>query len=327
MISGFALNFAGRLDVGRKCVALCCEPIENVPAVALGGTGEETIQAFRRVREGALLECASPGEGRVFTAGCANCANYQVREWNDSSLIGYINLSCYPSPCQCRCIYCEVDKAPAEGAAEGYEIMFGALDHALGEGLIDPRAIWQISCGEIAIHPHKDRILDLVKDRPAVFYTNCFRFDFQIAANLAANPGSRINLSIDAGTMGTWHRIKGFDNFGKVVENLAKYREACSRGDQITLKYIVLPGVNDGPEDYAGAVALMKALGASHLTLARDCRTKYAQGEDPDAMPAAAGRLVATLYQNGLTFDMLTLTPREREMAVALAARSVMGDR
>jgi hypothetical protein len=322
MISGFALNFVGRLDGGRRCVMLCCEPIVNVPAVALGGTGEETIRAFMRMREGALLECASPSEDRAFTAGCLGCANYQAREWEDGRLIGSINLSCYPSPCQCRCVYCEVDKAPAEGAAEGYEIMFGALDYALGEGLIAQGATWQVSCGEITIHPYKDRILDLVKDRRAVFYTNCFRFDYQIAANLAANPASCINISIDSGTRETWHKIKGFDNFGKVVGNLAKYRDSGSRNGQITLKYIVLPGVNDGAEDYAGAVALMKALGTGHLTLARDCRTKYGQGwEGQGSLVAAAGRLVAMLHQNGLSFDMFTFSPAEREGAAAAAAR------
>jgi hypothetical protein len=326
MISGFALNFAGRLDGGRRCVMLCCEPIGNVPAIALGETGEETILAFMRMREGALLECASPGEERAFTAGCAKCANYQAREWKDSHLIGSINLSCYPSPCQCGCVYCEVDKSPAEGAAEAYETMFGALDYAIGEGLLAPGAPWQVSCGEIAIHPHKDRILDLVEGRQATFYTNCFRFDYQIAANLAANPNSCINLSVDAGTRGTWHRIKGFDNFGKVIGNLAKYRESCSRGGQITLKYIVLPGVNDGPDDYAGAVAIMKALGTPHLTLARDYRTKYGQGEeDREALLAAAARLVFALSKNGLSCDLFTFAPSERERVRDLAMGALRG--
>ena len=55
--------------------------------------------------------------------------------------------------------------------------------------------MWQISTGEITIHPYKDRILDLVKNDRACFYTNAFIFDEKIAANLKVNPNSAINLS------------------------------------------------------------------------------------------------------------------------------------
>jgi len=327
LISGFALNFVGRVDGGRKCAMLCCEPIVEAPAVALGGTGEETIAAFRKMRERVLLECLSPNEERLFTGGCLKCANFRMGEWEEKYLIGYVNLSMYPSPCQSKCFYCEVDKGgPGDCAAEGFEKVFGALEYALGEGLIAPKTVWQVSCGEITIHPYRDRILDMVQDRAATFYTNCFRFDFQIAANLAANPMSTINLSIDSGRRETWRRVKGFDNFGKVVENLAKYRESSSRAGQITLKYIVLPGVNDGQSDYENVVGLMKALGTGHLTLARDTRSKYGDcGEEQGRLVTAAGRLVALLHQSGLTYDMFTFSPAEREKAAQAAARIVTG--
>ena len=326
-IRDFALNFAGRVDGDQKCVALCCEPIDDVPAVALGVTGEETIAAFRTMRERVLLECLSPNEERLFTGGCLKCANFRMGEWEDKYLIGYVNLSMYPSPCQSKCLYCGVGmEAPGDRAAEGYEKVFDALEYALGVGLIAPKAFWQVSCGEITIHPYRDRILDIVQDRAAAFYTNCFRFDFQIAANLATNPMSSINLSIDSGTRDTWRRVKGVDNFGSVVENLAKYRESSARAGQITLKYIVLPGVNDGQADYEAVVGLMKALGTNHLTLARDARTKYNDcGEEQDRLVASAGRLVALLRTSGLTCDMFTFSPAEKEKAARFAARVVMG--
>jgi hypothetical protein len=217
-----------------------------------------------------------------------------------------------------------------DGVAMAYEGVFDALDFALQTNLIDPNASWQVSSGEIAIHPYKDKIFDLVSDRQTMFYTNCFRFDFQIAANLGANPSSSINLSIDSGTAETWRRIKGFDNFGRVVGNLGKYRDSSARPGQITLKYIVLPGLNDGNGDYEGVVALMKALGTGHLTLARDARTKYGHSpeaaEETERLIASAGRLAAMLYANGLTFDMFTFSPCERKMVVTAAARAVQGD-
>jgi pyruvate-formate lyase-activating enzyme len=210
--------------------------------------------------------------------------------------------------------------------AEGYEKVFDALEYALGEGLIDPMAMWQLSCGEITIHPFAERLLDLAKDRVANFLTNCFRFDPRIAANLAANPNSIMNLSIDAGTGGTWRKVKGFDNFGAVVENLGRYRESCSRPDQITLKYLIFPGMNDGPEDIEGLIGLMKRLQTRTLSLARDCRTKYEPGkEDTEALLAAAAHFVAALYRNGLTCDMLWFAPSERERVKSLAVDVLRG--
>jgi wyosine [tRNA(Phe)-imidazoG37] synthetase (radical SAM superfamily) len=322
-ISNYQISFAGSVNGTGKIVSLCCNGAPaGVPAVPLGATGEETIQAFRRMREMALLECMFPGEERAVTAGCLKCANYQPDQWEHKYLITYVNLSCYPSPCQCRCVYCTVDKvAPSdvigEGVAQGYEKVFDALAYALGEGLIDPMAIWQVSCGEITIHPFAERLFDLVKGRTAAFYTNCFRFDPRIAANLAANPRSLINLSIDSGTGGTWRRVKGSDNFGKVIENLTKYREGCQRGNQILLKYIVLPGVNDGPDDCAGVVGLMKALGVDHLTLARDYNTRYSQAAG--GLLAAVARFVYALSKNSLSCDLHNFTPSERERVRDLA--------
>jgi molybdenum cofactor biosynthesis enzyme MoaA len=329
LINIFALNFVGRIDTGRKCVTLCCEAIADTPAIALCGTGEETIGAFRQMRERVILECVSPDKERIYTKGCLKCTNYQMGEWKNDYLINYVNLSMYPAPCQCRCFYCNFNNDSndiyTESAAQSYETMFEALDFAIKTGLIAPNAAWQISSGEIAIHPYRDRIFDLVKDCRAMFYTNCFRFDYQIAANLAENPLSAINLSIDSGTRETWRKIKGFDNFGKILEVLGKYR-SCSRPGQITLKYIVLPDINDGQEDFEGIINLMKTLGTSHLALARNIETKYAKEDaGEEKLVAAAGRLVAMLYQNKLTFDMFTFSPLERQKVSMFATRKVAG--
>ena len=77
----------------------------------------------------------------------------------------------------------------------------------------------------------------MVKGKTANFYTNAFVFDEDIAQNMHNNPNSFINLSIDAGTPQTWKKVKGFDNFDKVTDNLVKYYVNCARPGQITLKY------------------------------------------------------------------------------------------
>ncbi len=195
-------------------------------------------------------------------------------------MIHYVNLSMYPAPCQCKCIYCGVHKGESgafnkAACGEYYEQLFETLDYAREIGLIAANATWQVSSGEIAIHPYKDRIFNLIKNQRVVFYTNCFIFDEGIAQNLSANPNSAINLSIDAGTPQTWLKVKGVNNFEDIAINLVKYFNASARPGQITLKYIVLPGINDNIQDYLSVIELMKILKVKHLTIARDTSIKY----------------------------------------------------
>jgi uncharacterized Fe-S cluster-containing radical SAM superfamily enzyme len=139
-------------------------------------------------------------------------------------------------------------------------------------------------------------------------------FDEKIAENLKANPNSSINLSIDAGTPKTWHRIKGVDNFETVTMNLVKYFNSSSRPGQITLKYIILPGVNDSLEDFASVIEIMKILKTGQLSIARDTRKKYTLGEEQtEILIRAAGYLAAMLHKNGLTINAFTYAPAERE--------------
>jgi wyosine [tRNA(Phe)-imidazoG37] synthetase (radical SAM superfamily) len=198
--------------------------------------------------------------------------------------------------------------------------MFDALNYGLEAGVIAPTATWQVSSGEIAIHPYKERILSLVKDYRAMFYTNCFIFDEGVANNLSKNQNSAINLSIDSGTPGTWLKVKGTDNFDTVTDNLVKYYTASAKPGQITLKYIVLPGVNDNLEDYRSVIEIMKVLQIKHLELARDTRIKYSDdAEYSENLIGAAGYLVALLHRNGMSFGLFTYKPNERERVVAFA--------
>jgi len=324
-INALALNFVGRIDTGEKCVRLCCENVEGFPAVMFDETGKGTIENFIQMRNEVISESALPESERIFSNGCAKCVNYQLSGWKNDSLIHYVNLSMYPAPCQCKCIYCGIynsdgGKFSDPAVSESYEKMFDTIEYAQTKGLIVPGATWQISSGEITIHPYKDRVFSVVKNQAAIFYTNCFKFDEHIGENLAANPRSAINLSIDSGTPGTWFKIKGFDNFEIITDNLIKYYQCSSRPGQITLKYIVLPDINDNYEDYKQVIEIMKILRVKHLTLARDGKTKYSgTPEQNEKLIGAAGYLLAMLYKNKMTFDMFTFSPVEREQVTSFA--------
>ena len=325
LIENFNLNFNGRVDTDQKIVALCCENIEDPPAIALQETGKDTIENFRKMRNYTISESAISKKKRKHSRGCVSCAYYQLGNWKNDDLVHYVNLSMYPAPCQSQCIYCSIykndgDAFRSDTVVDGYKKVFDALSYAQISGLISPTAVWQVSSGEITIHPYKEKIFDVIKNQSTAFYTNCFLYDEKIGANLADNPQSFINLSIDSGTPKTWYKVKGFDNFDHVTNNLVRYYTNSVRDGQITLKYIILPGINDNYEDFLSVIEIMNVLHIRHLTLSRDVRYKYSLDEEQsEKLIGAAAYFVALLVKNEKTFDLSTYTPAERELAIAFA--------
>ena len=326
LIERFALNFNGRMDTGKPCISLCCENLSDIPKIPFAETAEDTLRAF--VGEGLLaaVECAriTKDSQRHFTAGCVNCAQFRESNYQINPIINYVNLSMYPAPCQCRCIYCLVHKTDQsvnnDVTRTAYEKLFDMLELAERCGILDPNAAWQISSGEIAIHPYRERIMRLVQGKRAMFYSNCMKFDEAVAQNLHDNPNSAINLSIDSGTPETWKKIKGIDNFDKVTENLSRYYAQSARPGQITLKYIILPDINDIYEDFQSLMEIMKVLEVKHLTLSRDGRKKYDMDrKERTKLIGAAAYLLAMCHKNGIANDMFTYTQEEQKEAISLA--------
>lgn len=314
------MNINGRIDTEEKVVSLCCENIPNIPAVAFSDSAEEMLERFLGMRMLVMAESIRKPESLHY--GCARCANYRKGQWTFNSFVSYVNLSMYPAPCQCRCCYCDAptkEKFTPE-AKTAYEKLFDMLELAEKRGVIEPDALWQVSTGEITIHPYKDRIMELVHGKRAVFYTNAFLFDEAIAQNLHDNPGSAINLSIDAGTPQTWHKVKGFDNFDTVTSNLVRYYKTSARPGQISLKYIILPDINDTYEDFKSVVEIMKLLEVKHLTISRDTNVKYQKNDAYHTkMIGAAAYLLAMCHKSGMTNDMFTYSEEERAQAIKLA--------
>ena len=305
-----SINFNGRVDTNEKFIAFCCEPIYGIPAIAFSDTAEETAKAFLQLQED-MIE-TSKTKGEALCEGCASCTHYQMGDHKQADgKIHYINMSMYPAPCQSNCFYCGFNQRgdtkykKTEEAGRGYNKLFGMLEYYKNTNLIAEDAAWQVSTGEISIHPYKDRIMDLVGTYKTEFRTNCFKFDERIAANLKANPKSFINLSIDAGTPETWKKIKGFDNFYEVTDNLVEYRMNCTTPEQITLKYIMLPGYNDNLTDFNAVVEIMNILDVPQLTLSRNMGSKYnVSVEERGALLTVTTYLAAVLKKNnkGLIF-------------------------
>lgn len=308
-LQNFNIMFNGHLDDGNF-MAFCCEAKSDRPGISIKErTVTESLDAFLEYRN-LIIEASKKfaeenpdSDGIPPIAGCKDCIQFKKAEWETKETATRVNFSIYPSPCQCKCIYCNIHKVKfetSEEIREKYEKVFSIVDESINRNLIDGNTRYQISCGEIAIHPYKDRIYEYVKDKPAEFFTNCFKFDENIAESLRNSPESKINLSIDAGLSDTWHKVKGVNNFEKVIENLVKYHNATQDPNQITLKYIVMPGLNTTEEDFTNLISIMNSLNITRLGISRDLRNKYKSLVEKTELIYATSYLTVLCVANGI---------------------------
>ena len=308
-IEALNIRFVGRIDTSSKCIGFCCEPHIKAPYITLCETPEESIMNFVKLRAEMIAESIrfsllgryAKDDDRKFTSECAKCPRFELNNWRaGEGLIHAINLSMYPSPCQCKCVYCNVPhdlsmRQLSAESLESYEKVFAIIDCAHKNGIIARDIIWGVSCGEITIHPFRDRILTLIKDQTASILTNCFIFDERIAANLSVNQQSFMQFSIDSGTPETWYKVKGVDNFKTVMENLTKYLSSGVRPEQIQLKYIVIPGINDNLEDFRSFIGIVKNLKINLLDISADINTRQRE-----SLIRPAGYFLAMLRKNDI---------------------------
>lgn len=301
-LQDFYIMFNGDLDQ-KNFMAFCCESVNNYPGLSIKNrTAIESLDYFLDYRERVI----SFSENFSFfhpnskfkppINGCKDCVHFKKTEWKTAEKIKRVNFSIYPSPCQSKCIYCGVNQAKIDFSneiKEKYEKVFAVVDEAIERGLVTDDTEYQVSCGEISIHPYKDRIYELVKNKPTIFYTNCFKYDEHIADCLSKSPKSSINLSLDAGLSDTWYKVKGFNNFEMVLANLFKYHDAAQEPNQITLKYIVIPGINDTEEDFLNLISIMRELSITHLAISRDFSTKYNPNFDKTQLIYSVAYLLA----------------------------------
>ena len=246
----------------KDSLCFCCESqsgfLSTRPDFPYLDNAEETIINFLQKRK-AIID-------RVIPIGCVGCQFLHHRNVFDRK-IKIINISCYPSVCQAKCIYCGVHTDPQNNYqnvknSQQPKMIIEMIQYLQKSNLLDDDCRIDFAPAEITILPHKDLLLDVTSKYKATFYTNAFLFEPKIADSMKKN-NSTIYVSLDSGTKETFKLVKGCDLFEKVLANLKKYREY----NAFVLKYNILSGVNDSDADIAGIVEILKLLNLDFLNL------------------------------------------------------------
>lgn len=168
--------------------------------------------------------------------------------------------------CNFRCTYCVLHDRHYPSRimyADHFSIFADVIQCLETEKLIHSDAVIRISSGEFTIHKGAEELIKRCEAYPLELFTNAYIYS--PAAADALEKSAMIFCSIDAGTAGTFKQIKGVDGYGRVSENLREY----AKHGPVVLKYILMDGVNDTPEDLGGFFCLADEI-ATRVVLSRD---------------------------------------------------------
>ena len=245
------------------------------PGIDYCETAQHTVINFLQMRKQVIAELNS-NIPLTIAKPCKKCQMLVKRNYLFGiNPISVINISCYPSICQIKCIYCSVPQSSSNTVKNAREsvypqIIIQMLAYLRENLYIHDNCFFLFAPAEISIMPHKELLLNAASQSRAQFTTNSFVFDKMIAKSMRDN-GSYINTSIDAGTRETFHLVKGFDFYDKVTANIRMYRD----NGRVDLKYVIIPGVNDTEDDIKGIVKLMNMLDIEILVLSYDYGTPF----------------------------------------------------
>ncbi len=307
-IKSYCKDLAGCLQFFSGALLLCCKGGVRDPFACEwfmeGRPVQESIDRFLEKRAYYMEESK---QGRV-PLYCRDCSFLTQAPVEDSPNIECFGISDHTF-CNADCVYCsDACTVPrmrmVTTAEERFDAIAGTLENLQREGLLDPHGTIILSSGEITVNPYKEKIYAalrrVLRDSPELelrVYSNGFIYDRELAELLEMGKGTFLQCDLDAGTPESFIKVKGFNRFDAVREDLKEY---AKRGT-VKLKYIVLPGWNDSPADYDGTIGLLKELGCGELMVSiENVASKEGERARIRASLYAAARLMALLERNGI---------------------------
>lgn len=206
-------------------------------------------------------------------------------------------------PCQFACIYCNDVETNAkrenpQRIKESEKMDLATMIQALELEGMEVAYPVSLASGEITIAPKKKEVLDGLSNFPLAILSNAAIYDEQVAALVARNDGSHLNVSVDAGTPETYRYIKGVNAFDRVLSNLRKYKAG---GGRVYAKYIILPE-NCDHDNINGFLDFCADAGIDKILVSRDLRLKL--NELSPSIFDAAAYLVEQAKKRNLQYDV-----------------------
>lgn len=200
--------------------------------------------------------------------GCCDTSLYITEEKPNENFRNEIKRIYFHNhmPCNAKCTYCSYDHF---NNGYGYDVL-PFVKELINKGILSKDALIYMSGGEITISKEFEELMSLLTsylNPPVEILTSGIKYCESIKDAFIKNK-CRLMISLDAGTKEVYKRIKQVDCFDEVVENMKKYINASDNAKTgITLKYIIVDGVNDTKEETERFLTLAQELGIVHVRI------------------------------------------------------------
>ena len=157
------------------------------------------------------------------------------------------------------------------------------LMYLKNEGILKNDLELHLGGGEITIYKECESILEEfgIKGNAHIHAaTNAIKYSENLYKAIEKG-NTNIIISLDCGTRETFKKIKRIDAFDKVIENIYKYSSA--KEHKVTLKYILIPGVNDNMNEFKKFIEIVRKAKVSTVRL--DIEGRYLRSVNNNINP------------------------------------------
>ena len=200
--------------------------------------------------------------------GCYHLGYYEFK--NEKKISDFHFSQC--RVCNATCVYCGYEYNSSKLNYSPYPIIQDLIE----KGYYKAGGEATFQGGEPTIMPDFDELIALFLEHGTKIrvHSSGIKYSPTIADALKKNMGS-IVISIDSSCKNTYKKIKKTDAFDKVYNNIKQYTEASSEHpENVIIKYIIVPGINDNLKEIDKFFKLMKELKIN--TVALDIEVQYA---------------------------------------------------
>lgn len=203
---------------------------------------------------------------------CEGCYHLGEYKFTDERKISDFHFS-HCRLCNAKCIYCSDEYSRMDRNYNTYPIIKDLIE----KGYYKSGGEATFQGGEPTLMQNFDELIHLFTENGTVVrvHTSAIKYSSTVEEALRLNNGSVI-ISLDSGFDKTYKRIKQVDCFSKVCETIQKYANA--NVDNVIIKYIIIPGINDNLREIDAFFALMKRFEIKNVAM--DLEVQYARKHD-----------------------------------------------
>ncbi|MCR5260848.1 MAG: radical SAM protein [Candidatus Gastranaerophilales bacterium] len=193
-----------------------------------------------------------------FPEVCKDCPTLEEREWDETP--GFIDVSVSNrTKCSCNCSYCIISGGGKEeikkylNTRETYDVK-PLLQHLKDKNMFKKGCHFIIGGGECAEYPKGELkwLVDFIFSLGGSieFLTAGITYSEDIK-NALEKGETKVKISVDAGTKEVYEQVKRVKGYDHLWKNLEKYVKASKKNPNalVTVKYIIIPGVNDNEKE------------------------------------------------------------------------------